>query len=67
MEDMIEREEKATSSTRISPAMAAELEQQRLRLSVLARRELSNNDVIRIMHRVFVAQPEPVVRQAVGQ
>ena len=71
MEELIERvgaeDERLSTSARISPATAAALEKQRLRLGVLAGRELTNNDVIRVMHRTFVQLPETVIAQAVQE
>jgi len=57
--------EKLTTTARISPATAEALERQRLALSALAGRELTNNDVIAAMHAVFVRQPATIIAQAV--
>lgn len=53
------------TSARISLDTQAALAKQRLHLSALAGRELSTDEVIQIMHGVFVRQPEAVIRQAV--
>jgi hypothetical protein len=61
----INEEKEGRTSARISLSTAEVLRQQRVRLAVLAGRELSNDDVIRAMHAVFVRQPETVIAKTV--
>lgn len=67
MNEMTEQTEKRYTSARILTDTAALLGDQKRRLGIVAGRDLSTDDVIRVMHRVFVQQPETVIEQAVAQ
>jgi len=67
MSETAEQAEKRYTSARILTDTAAVLGDQKRRLSIVAGRDLSTDDVIKAMHRVFVQQPEAVIEQAVAQ
>lgn len=65
---MNEIREEATvisTSARISSETAAALREQRLRLSLLVGREISNDELIQAMHDIFVQQPITTILGAV--
>ena len=56
---------RAQTSARIYVDTAEMLAEHRRRLSLLAARDLTTDEVIKVMHRVFSQQPEAVIRAAV--
>jgi hypothetical protein len=60
-----ELSEGVQTTARISVSTAKALTRQRVRLSAMVGREVSNDDVIRAMHEVFVQQPEAVIVEVV--
>lgn len=67
MTELLEQAEKKYTSARIQVDTAVVLGDQKRRLSAIANRDLSTDDVIKAMHRVFVQQPETVIAEAVAQ
>jgi hypothetical protein len=67
MDDKVEKGSRQYTSARILVDTAAVLGDQKRRLSIVAGRDLSTDDVIRMMHSVFVQQPADVIEQAVAQ
>ena len=67
MDDKVEKGSRQYTSARILVDTAAVLGAQKRRLSIVAGRDLSTDDVIRMMHSVFVQQPADVIEQAVAQ
>jgi len=67
MDDKVEKGSRQYTSARILVDTAAVLGDQKRRLSIVAGRDLSTDDVIRMMHSVFIQQPADVIEQAVAQ
>jgi hypothetical protein len=67
MGDKVEKGNRQYTSARILVDTATALGDQKRRLSIVAGRDLSTDDVIRMMHSVFIQQPADVIEQAVTQ
>lgn len=67
MDDKVEKGSRQYTSARILVDTATALGDQKRRLSIVAGRDLSTDDVIRMMHSVFIQQPADVIEQAVAQ